>query len=67
MNDHLVHMMTRILQKNGRATPSLAAALIEQLPEEDDPQRPMKEKIAQNVAAVAYIGLWSCKLTINHG
>ena len=66
MNDSLVYMMTRILQKNGRATPSLAATLIEQLPEEDDPQRPMEEKIAQNVAAVAYIGLWSCKLTVNH-
>ena len=46
-----------ILQKDGNATPSIAATLIEQLPDEDDPQRPMEEKIAQNVAAVAYIGL----------
>ena len=50
-----------ILQKIGWATPSVAATLIEQLPDEDDPQRPMEEKIAQNVAAVTYIGLWSCK------
>ena len=55
MNDELVHIM--ILQKNGSATPSMAATLIEQLPNEDDPQRPMEEKISQNVAAVAYIGL----------
>ena len=48
-----------ILQKIGRATPSVAATLIEQLPDEDDPQRPVEEKIAQNVAAAAYIGLWS--------
>ena len=46
-----------ILQKDGNATPSIAVTLIEQLPDEDDPQRPMEEKIAQNVAAVAYIGL----------
>ena len=40
----------------------MAATLIERLPDKDDPQRPMQEKIAQNVAAMAYIGLWSCKL-----
>ena len=55
-----------ILQKIGRAAPSVAAALIERLPDEDDPQRPMEEKIAQNVTAVAYIGLWSCEWTVNH-
>ena len=49
-----------ILQKIGKATPSVAATLIEGLPDQDDPQRPMEEKIAQNVAAVAYVGLWSC-------
>ena len=48
-----------IRQKIGRATPSVAATLNEQLPDEDDPQRPVEEKIAQNVAAAAYIGLWS--------
>ena len=48
-----------ILQKIGRATPSVVATLIEQLPDEDDPRRSMEVKIAQNVAAVAYIGLWS--------
>jgi hypothetical protein len=52
-----------ILQKIGRAAPSVAATLIEQLPDEDDPQRPMEEKIAQDVPAIAYIGLWSCKWT----
>ena len=56
-----------ILQRNGRAAPSIAATLIEQLPDEDDPQRPMEEKIAQNVAASAYIGPWLCKWTLNHG
>ena len=52
-----------ILQKVGRATPSVAATLIEQLPDEDDPRRSMEVKIAQNVAALAYVGLWSCKWT----
>ena len=50
-----------ILQRTGSAAPSVAATLIERLPDEDDPQRPMEEKIAQDVAAIAYIGLWSCK------
>ena len=56
-----------ILQKIGSAAPLVAAALIERLPDEDDPQRPMEEKIAQNVAAVAYIGLWSYEWIVNHG
>ena len=56
-----------ILQKIGKATPSVAATLIEGLPDQDDPQRPMQEKIAQNVAAMAYIGLWSCRWTVNDG
>ena len=50
-----------ILQKIGNAAPSVAATLIERLPDEDDPQRPMEEKIAQDVTATSYIGLWSCK------
>ena len=50
-----------ILQEFGRALPSVAATLIEQLPDENDPQRPMEENIAQNVAAVAYMGLCSYK------
>ena len=58
-NNEFVYMV--ILQKVGGAAPSVAATLIEQLPDEGDPQRPMEEKIAQNVAAVAYIGLWSRK------
>ena len=56
-----------ILQKIDSIAPSVAATLIERLPDENDPQRPMEEKIAQNVAAVAYVGLWSCKLPVNHG
>ena len=43
----------------GKAVPSVAAALIERLPNGDDPQRPSEEKIAQNVAAMSYIGLCS--------
>jgi hypothetical protein len=56
-----------ILQKNGKAAPSVAATVIERLPDEDDPRRPIEEKIAQNVAAMAYVGLWTCKWTVNHG
>jgi hypothetical protein len=58
----LVHMV--ILQKIGRATPSVAATLIQRLPDEDDPQRPTEESIAKNVASISYIGLWSCKWTV---
>ena len=53
-NDHLVYMV--ILQKIGRAAPSVAASLIERLPDEDDSQRPTEEKIAQDVPALTYIG-----------
>ena len=55
MNDGLVYML--ILQKIGRAVPSIAATLIERLPDEDDPQLAIEEKTAQNVAAISYIGL----------
>ena len=65
MNDELVYMV--VSQKFGKALPSVAATLIERLPDEDDPQRPMEEKIAQNVTAIAYAGLLSCKWTVNHG
>ena len=51
-----------ILQKIGKAVPSIAETLIERLPDENDPQRPMDEKVAQNVSALAYIGLWSCRI-----
>jgi hypothetical protein len=37
----------------------MAANLIGRLPHEDDPQRPMEEKLAQDVVATAYGGLWS--------
>ena len=45
-----------ILQKNGKATPSLAASIIERLPDEGDPQRSTEERIAKDVAWVVYAG-----------
>ena len=45
-----------IPQKNGTATPSMAASLIERLPDKNDPLRPIEEKLAQDVAANAYVG-----------
>ena len=65
MNYEYAYMV--ILQKLGRVAPSVAATLIEQLPNEDDPQRSTEEKIAQDVAAISYIGLCSCKWVVNHG
>ena len=47
-----------ILQINGKAMPSVAASLIERLPDEDDPQRSVEEMIARNVVFVAYGGMW---------
>ena len=44
------------LQKNGKAMPSVAASLIGRLPDEDDPQRAVEERIAKNVAWTAYMG-----------
>ena len=55
MNDELVYMV--MLQKIGRAAPSIAATLIEQLPNEEDAQLPMEETLAQNLVATSYIGL----------
>ena len=46
------------LQKNGNATPSMAASLIERLPDQDDPRRPEEERLAQDVAAISFIGRW---------
>ena len=46
------------MQKIGKATPSVAASLIECLPDEDDPQRSVEEKIAKGVAWVVYAGTW---------
>jgi len=40
--------------KNGKATPSVAANLIERLPDMGDPQRFTEERVAKNVAFVAY-------------
>ena len=65
MIDEFIYVV--ILQKVGKAGPSVAASLIERLPDENDPQRPMEEKIAQHVAVIAYLGMRSCKWTVNHG
>lgn len=43
-------------QLQGNAILSLAAALIEALPHENDKRRAEEECLAQNVAAVAYVG-----------
>jgi hypothetical protein len=48
-----------ILQKNGKAMPSVAASLIECLPDVGDPQRSGEEMIVRNVAFVAYAGTWT--------
>ena len=45
-----------ILQKNGKTTPSMAASLIERLPEEGDSQRSSEERIAKDVVFIAYAG-----------
>ena len=47
-----------ILQENGKATPSVAASLIEHLPDEGNPQRSSEERIAKNVSFVVYAGTW---------
>ena len=41
----------------GTASPSVAATLIERLPDEGDPRRAEEETIAKNVAAIAYGGM----------
>ena len=41
----------------GTASPSVAATLIEKLPDEGDPRRAEEERIAKNVAAIAYGGM----------
>ena len=46
------------LQKIGKAMPSVAASLIERLPDEGDPQRSRDEKVAKDVAFIAYGGRW---------
>ena len=43
---------------NGTAVPSITTTLIERFPHEDDPQRPLEEQRAKDVAATAYSGLW---------
>ena len=37
----------------------MAATLIERFPHENDPQRPVEEKHAKNVAATTYIGSYN--------
>ena len=41
----------------GTALPSVATCLIENLPDEIDPRWPEELRIAQDTAAVAYIGM----------
>ena len=48
-------------QKNGNAAPCMAADLIERLPDAGDPQRPMEEKVAQDMLATSVLGRWCCK------
>ena len=45
-----------ILQKKGKATPSVAASLIKRLPDVGDPQRSREERVAKDVAFIAYAG-----------
>jgi hypothetical protein len=45
-----------VLQKIGKATLSMAASLIERLPDEGDPQRYKEERVAKNVVFAAYAG-----------
>ena len=47
-----------ILQDSGNALPSVAASLIERLPDKGDPQRSSEERVAKNVVFVAYGGTW---------
>ena len=44
--------------------PSVATSLIERLPDEDDPQRIIEERVAQGVAFVTYAGTWWYKWAI---
>jgi hypothetical protein len=47
-----------ILQKDGKATPSVAKSLIERLPDESDLQWSSEERVAKNVLYIAYAGTW---------
>ena len=49
-----------VLQKSGTKMSSVAANLIENLPAEDDPQRPLEGRLAQGVAVAAYAGTRLC-------
>ena len=49
-------LLTMIMQKNGKATPSVSASIIENLPDVGDPQRSVEERIAKNVAWIVYAG-----------
>ena len=52
----IMNFVYMILQKIGTASPSVVAALTEELPDENDSQRPTEERIVQDMAAMAYIG-----------
>ena len=40
----------------------MTAHLIERLPDEGDPQRPIEERVAQELPATSVIGWWWCKM-----
>ena len=46
-------LLIMILQKDGKATPSIATTLIERLPDEGDLQRSREETIAQDVIFIS--------------
>jgi hypothetical protein len=46
-----------ILQKNGKASSSITATLIDRLLHKDDPPRLMEERLAKEVAVVSYLGV----------
>ena len=54
---HTPPLVNYTSQKNGTAVPSVAAGLIEKLPDETDPRWAEEVKIAQDTAAVAYAGM----------
>ena len=50
-------ILSMVRQKSHKAMPSVAASLIERLPNEGDPERSREETIARNVTFAAYAGM----------
>ena len=55
---HELIIPSMVPQKNHKAIPSVAASLIERLPNEGDPERSREETIARNMTFAAYAGMW---------